>query len=283
MKRTVLAILLLRMWLPGAVSAQGGIIPGSADASLPGCGHLVSSLSPSFDRSFSFPDAAEASTLPVLSAELAMARFQRRSAIQSWELASYSATSLIQADLPDTAQHGEYEVQRTFTAPHTLLFKPIRFVGDRFVKVNIIARLLQSEVDHAEKNDIGQTAINPTNYKLSYKGRIDSDGQLVHVFQIKPYKKHPGLFKGRIYLEAHTGSLTRAEGRIVKSPSVFLKHIEFEQEYADFGLFTLPVHTHTVARAFLVGRMIIDIRHANYQPVPFEIGAAVLKSSEQSR
>ena len=182
-----------------------------------------------------------------------------------------------------TAQHGEYEVQRTFTAPHTLLFKPIRFVGDRFVKVNIIARLLQSEVDQAEKNDFGQTAINPTNYKLSYKGRIDSDGQLVHVFQIKPYKKHPGLFKGRIYLEAHTGSLTRAEGRIVKSPSVFLKHIEFEQEYSDFGLFTLPVHIHTVARAFLVGRMIIDIRHANYQPVPFEIGAALLKSPEQSR
>ena len=63
----------------------------------------------------------------------------------------------------------------------------------------------------------------------------------------------------------------------MKSPSVFLKHIEFEQEYADFGLFALPVHVHTAARAFLVGRMIIDIRHANYQPVPFEIGAALLK------
>ncbi len=167
-------------------------------------------------------------------------------------------------------------------APRTLLFKPIRFVGDRFVKVNIIAHLLQSEVDHVERNDVAHAAISPANYKLSYKGEQDVEGHLTHVFQVKPYKKRPDLFKGRIYLEAHTGSLLRAEGRVVKSPSLFVKHIEFVQDYADIGGFTLPVHIHSEARAFFVGRMVIDIRHANYQAVPGEIGTNLIPSPEQS-
>ena len=83
-------------------------------------------------------------------------------------------------------------------SPCTLLFKPIRFRGDRFVKVNIIARLLRSEVEHVDKNDFAQTAISPANCKLSYKGKIATEGRVAYVFQVKPRKKHPDLFKGPI-------------------------------------------------------------------------------------
>src|SRR5207249_8767043 len=66
--------------------------------------------------------------------------------------------------------------------------------------------------------DSSQTAITPANYKFSYKGTKEVDGRLLHVYQLKPRKKRVGLFKGHIYLDAHTGSLVRAEGRAVKSP-----------------------------------------------------------------
>src|SRR5207244_2164844 len=82
----------------------------------------------------------------------------------------------------------------------------------------------------------------------SYKGTKEVDGRLLHVYQLKPRKKRVGLFKGHIYLDAHTGSLVRAEGRAVKSPSFFVKRIEFAQDYADFGPFTFPVHVHSEAR-----------------------------------
>jgi len=283
MKRTVFVILLMGMWLPGDASAQVAISPASAGSSLMAGGQPVSNLQPSTDRSFSWPIASDTRTLPVLSAQLAFAEFQRRSEKQSAESASYSATSVIQANLPDRLEYGEYEVQKTFTAPHTLLFKPIRFVGDQFVKVNIIARLLQSEVDHVERNDVAQTAISSANYKVSYKGETDVAGRAVHTFQVKPHKKRPGLFKGWIYLDVHTGSLLRAEGRVVKSPSLFVKNIEFVQDYMDIGSLTLPVHIHTEAYAFLVGRMIIDITHADYQPIPLEIESSLIQSPESSR
>jgi hypothetical protein len=93
------------------------------------------------------------------------------------------------------------------------------------------------------------------------------NGRLAHAFQLKPRSKRPGLFKGRIYISAFTGSLVRAEGGVVKSPSFFVKKIEFVQDYADVGSFTFPVYIHTEARARVIGRTVVDIYHRDYQPV----------------
>lgn len=216
----------------------------------------------------SLPSLNSAPASPVMSSELALESYERRAALQPVQLAAYSAVTVIHAELPDTAQQGEFEVERKYSAPHTLLFKPVRFVGDKFVKSNIIARLLQSEVDHVEKGDGTEMAISPANYKFSSKGRADVLGREVYVYQVKPQKKRVGLFKGRMYLDEHTGSLVRVEGSIVKSPSFFVSHIQFVQDYGDFDSFTFPVHVHSEAKARLVGRTIIDITHTNYLPIP---------------
>jgi hypothetical protein len=92
---------------------------------------------------------------------------------------------------------------------------------------------------------------------------------------VKPREKRVGLFKGRMYLDAYTGSLVRVEGSVVKSPSFFVKHIQFVQDYEDFDSFTLPVHIHSEARARLVGRTIIDITHTHYVPVPAQTQAVL--------
>lgn len=199
--------------------------------------------------------------------ELALQVYHGRAVIQAQQLAEYSATTIIHAELPESSQQGEFEVQRHYSAPRTLQFTPVRFNGDGFVKSNVITRLLQSEVDHLKQDDGGQTAINKENYKFSYKGSTNIDGRSVHVFQLKPRSKRPGLFKGKIFLDAYTGSLVRAEGGVVKSPSFFVKKIEFVQDYVDVGNFTFPAHMHSEARARIIGRTVVDIYHRDYQPV----------------
>ena len=86
------------------------------------------------------------------------------------------------------------------------------------------------------------------------------------MYQVKPRKKRAGLFKGRIYLDAYTGSLVRAEGSVVKSPSFFVKKIDFVQDYADIDNFTFPIHIRTNALARVIGRTVVDIFHRDYQP-----------------
>jgi hypothetical protein len=215
----------------------------------------------------STPDLVPVVSRPQMSAELALEIFQKRSTRQAQELAGYSAATVIRAELPHISQHGELGLERHYSVPRTLTFKALHFIGDGFVKTNVIGRLLQSEVDHVQKDDPAVTAIRPENYKFSHKGTTQIAGQVVHVYQVKPRKKRPGLFKGHIYIDASTGSLVRAEGRVVKSPSIFVKKIDFVQDYAEVNGFTLPTHIHTEAKAVLVGRTIVDIINSDCQPV----------------
>jgi len=209
-----------------------------------------------------------------MSPDLALETYQRRTALQATYLASYSARTVIKAELPDSEQRGELVVERHYTAPRTLEFKAVQYNGDGFVKSNVITRVLQSEVDHVQKDDFSLTAISPVNYKFSYKGASQLDGRVVHAFQLKPRHKRVGLFKGRIYLDVHTGALVCAEGSVAKSPSLFVSKIEFRQDYADFGSFTFPVHNHSEARTRLIGRAILDIDYRDYQPQSANVESA---------
>lgn len=206
--------------------------------------------------------------------ELALEIYQQRAAWQSASLASYSANTVIEAELPEQSQKGRYELLRTFSAPHTLKFKALSFTGDGFVKSNVIHRLLQSEVDHVEKEQGPDTAITSRNYKFNYKGVKEIEGRWVHVFEAKPRQKRVGLFKGKIYIDMLTGSLRRAEGQAVKSPSFFVKKIEFTTDYADFGSFTFPVRLHSTAKTRLVGRAVVDVSISEYQPQAVSFEAA---------
>lgn len=265
MKRALLNLL----WMFSCVTA---LAPAQAVPSAMGEVGRLHSLTAGDSLSFTAPAVsppvlARPAALPPMVPELALQVFEGRSILQTEQLASYSATMLISAQLPDSSQYGEYELQKHYAAPGTLVFQALRFAGDNFIKTNVIVRLLRSEVEHTQRDDPALTAITPANYIFSYKGTSQLEGRSVHVYQLKPRRKRSGLFKGRIHLDACTGSLMRAEGRLVKSPSFFVKKIDFVQDFADINSFTFPVHIHSEAQTRLVGRVVVDIYQHDYQPV----------------
>jgi hypothetical protein len=264
MRLSALTLSILGLLLSGVSAAQtfgpAGLTPSFPGASTDRVPWLM-------EADASVPDLVPSVTRPQMSADLTLETFQKLSARQSQTLAGYSAATLIRAELPRSSQHGELALERHYSVPRTLTFKALHFVGDGFVKTSVIARLLQSEVDHVQKDDPGLTAIRPENYKFSHKSTTQFEGRVLHVYQVKPRKKRPGLFKGHIYLDASTGSLVRAEGRVIKSPSIFVKKIDFVQDYAEIGGFMLPTHIHSEAKAALVGRTVVDIVNSDCQPV----------------
>ena len=199
-----------------------------------------------------------------MSPELALSAYHQRAARQAGAMTSYGNNIIVEADLPDTLQQGHFELQTQYIAPATLRFKPLRFTGDRFVRSHVINRYLQAEVQHVEKDERGAHAINLANYSFSYKRTERPFGRTLHVYAVKPRRKVPGLFKGEITLDATTGSLRRAKGAMVKSPSFFIRKIEFEQEYDDVQGLTVPVHLRSTAKARLVGRVVIDVVMRDY-------------------
>jgi len=265
-KRALLNLLWLFFCLTVLARAQA-VPPELSSTTCRGL-HFVSGGSlPSNAPGVSLGFLTEPVALPRMAPKLALQTFERHSSVQAEQLASYSATMLICAQLPNTSQNGEYELQKRYSSPRALVFKALRFAGDDFIKHNVILRLLQSEVDHLQKDDPALTAITRANYTFSYKGTKQLESRQVHVYQLKPRQKRRGLFKGRIYLDAYSSSLVRAEGRLVKSPSFFVKKIQFVEDFAYIDSFTFPVYIHSEAQARLLGRIIVDIYQYDYQPV----------------
>lgn len=268
-RKLCLACLLATLVLPCAA-------PGQALSSPPGAaGNLLSPAN--------IPDASPqipalplpAGRLPVnsdlvparpMAPTSALLAYEQQARLQKQSLGSYIAATMVRAELPDISKWGEFELKSYYTAPKTLEFVGIRFTGDPFVKLNVIARLLRGETDQLRQNR-DSVEINESNYKISYRGTSSLLGSPVYVYDVKPRKKRVGLFKGRIVLNAYDGAIVRVEGRMVKSPSFFIRSIDFSQEYVRVGGFTLVAHMHSSVKARFIGRAIVDVYQNDYAPV----------------
>lgn len=250
----------IRFWGIAALSLALASPAFTSDADLNSPFDLGASVVPVSSATLNIP-----ATRARMSHELALQVHDARAKRQARELGEYMDTTVIEAELPQTSQKGVYQLRRMYTAPKSLAFKAVNFVGDGFVKTNVIARLLQSEVDHAKTSD-NSIAIATANYKFSYKGIEEVEGQQpVHVYQVKPRHNRVGLFKGKVYLDVYTGAMRHAEGTMVKSPSFFVKNIQFSQDYIDVAGFDMVSHIHSTADARIIGKTVVDITHRDLQ------------------
>jgi len=218
------------------------------------------------------PAPGEPSSTPagVLSPQQALLTYQARALRQLTTLAAYSDKTIIEAEIPAMAEKGQCSLRRTFSAPQSLIYTAVEFVGDTFVKTNVIYRVLESDVERVGKKRGPRVAILESNYRFSYKGIEDLNGRPLYAFALKPRRKDPGLFKGKILIDPQTGHIVRAVGRLSKSPSWWIKRVDFIQDYVDVGDYTMSAEMQSIARARIAGRIVVNIRHSAYEVRPFE-------------
>jgi len=153
------------------------------------------------------------------------------SATQEQKSAMRGATMTvdINAEVPKLKRKGKLQALRSISKLGKITYHALEFIGDKSIKTEVIARFLTAETTQADNGpDISLTS---ANYKFKGKGRQDYDRRQVYVFQVTPKKKQVGLFKGEIWIDTETYMPVRESGRFVKSPSIFLKKIEFVRTY----------------------------------------------------
>jgi hypothetical protein len=195
----------------------------------------------------------------------ALQAYQARTMRQLTNLATSTDDTSIEAELESTSQRAEFLLKRTFSAPRSLAYTAVTFQGDTFVKNNIIVHLLQSDVDRVHKTDGLTVAIVASNYSFSFQNVEDLDGRRVYVFLIKPRRKESDLFKGKIFIDTQTGHILRATGKFSRSPSWWIKRVDFTEDYEDIGEFTMPLETRLCTQVRILGPIAIVIRHNSYQ------------------
>lgn len=167
----------------------------------------------------------------------------------------------IDARLVKLKKQGSLHALRSISNAGQVAYDSLRWGGDTTIKKDVISRFLTAEVQ--SRNEKQTFTVTPDNYKFKYKGVHERDGVRVHIFQLSPRRKAEGLFKGELWLDPETALPVRETGTMVKSPSVFLKRIEFTRDFELKDGYALPSRLVSKVMTRIAGTAELDIRFSN--------------------
>ena len=133
------------------------------------------------------------------------------------------------ASVPKLKKQGKLHALKNISKLGKITYHALGFSGDNMVKTEVIARYLNAELQANQEG--ANLSITPENYKFKYKGMENLNGRDVYVLHVTPRQKKVGLFKGELWLDSQTYMPVRESGQFVKTPSIFLKKMEFVQSF----------------------------------------------------
>jgi len=178
----------------------------------------------------------------------------------------------IDATLPKLQKQGKLHALKNITRVGKITFHVLGFTGDNTVKTEVIARYLKAEIDASQTGS--DVALTPENYKFKYKGTEDFHGRSAYVLHVSPRHKKVGLFKGELWLDAQTYMPVRESGAFVKTPSMFLKKMQFVREYQIQDGVSVPQRLESKAEVRFIGPVELNINYLRYSKDDQETVAA---------
>ena len=152
----------------------------------------------------------------------------------------------IHASLPAQKKQGRFHALRKINPFGRITYAKPEFEGDNAVKNQVVERYLQAEAEAQQDGEAASVAVTPANYKFQYKGEKTEDARSVHVFQVTPLKKRKGLFKGEVWIDAATYLPLREAGKLIKSPSIFVKRVAFVRTFDIRDGLSIPLQVQSV-------------------------------------
>jgi hypothetical protein len=194
---------------------------------------------------------------------VALEKYLTRNSSEQPSLRDASMEVDIEANLPKLNKTGKLRALKHISRLGKVTYEVLSFIGDNTIKKDVIARYLAAEVKSADNVDDGSIAITQANYKFKYRGMYGSGDWRLDLFEVIPRKKRVGLFEGWLWLEADSGLPVRESGRFVRSPSIFLKKIEFMRDYELRDGTSVPVRIKSSIETRLVGTAELTIQFSN--------------------
>jgi len=139
----------------------------------------------------------------------------------------------------------EYQPGRGFT------FEVVREGGSEYVRNKTLRTMLTSEQDLIARGKRLRASLDAKNYAFEDAGLTEDGLQRI---LMNPIKKSDGLVAGSLLIEPGSGLVTRIEGRLLKSPSFWLRDIEVTWKFAHIDGHVLPIEMTSTGRIRMFGR-----------------------------
>jgi hypothetical protein len=166
-----------------------------------------------------------------------------------------------------------------YRAPATETFTITSGKGSGFVRHRVFQRLMKVEEKRIRVNKDPDSLITPENYALEVVGKDrvgNSDCSVVHAV---PKRKEIDLFEGKIWIDNHDFAIVKIAGHLAKSPSFWIKQVDFVRDYQKIDGFWLPSREEAISAIRIFGKETLTVDYRNYtvnkldagQPLPTNI------------
>lgn len=164
---------------------------------------------------------------------------------------AYRAFRRLEAGIPGSSKNGWLEAWTTFEPGKGFTFEVIREGGSEYVRNKILRHVLVSEQQLIAQNFPLRAPLVSSNYEFADGGMTSTGQQRV---MLKAARKSDGIVNGSLLFEPGTGAVTRIEGRLVKSPSFWVRDVDVTWSYAQLDGHVLPVEMTSAARVRMFGQ-----------------------------
>ena len=180
-------------------------------------------------------------------------------------------TVQIDASIPALHKQGSMTGLKLVSYAGQVVYRGLRFTGDKLVKTAVIARFLSNDTDPAGRT--ADVAVSRQNYWFTYNKVSDYNGLAAYVFLLKPRRKRAGLFRGELWITTDTAAPLRLWGDLVKSPSIFIRSFRFVQDYQMAAECSQPLRLLLTIRTRIAGTVDMVVWQHSAADSPEVIGA----------
>jgi hypothetical protein len=155
------------------------------------------------------------------------------------------------------------DVELDYDATTGKSFRIVSQSGSRTLCEKVIKRALDSEKDAAQ--DHGAHALTAANYKFQMLGSETLVGRPTYVLQVEPLTDSPYLYRGKIWVDAADGAVSKMEVQPAKNPSFWISQTLVHQTNSRVGAFWLPQQNRSETKVRIGGKAVLTINYASYQ------------------
>jgi hypothetical protein len=158
----------------------------------------------------------------------------------------------------------EQVVFMEYAAPSTETFTSSSEKGSEFVLHHVFQRLMEEEKQRIKADKDPDSLITPDNYTFEIVGTERIGSSNCSVVHAVPMYKRTDLFDGEIWIDNSDFAIVKIIGQLAKSPSFWIKQVDFSRNYQKIDGFWLLSKEEAVSVIRVFGKETLSVNYQNY-------------------
>ena len=130
--------------------------------------------------------------------------------------------------------------------------------GSERIRRRVLEKVLEAEQENSTRAEWRKGNLSRANYEFNFGGHA-GDGMLK--MQLTPRRKDSRLVLGSALLTAKSGNLVRVEGRLSRSPSIWVRWVNVARSYAPIAGAMMPVAIESTADVRIAGMSMFSMTY----------------------